>query len=431
MESKDSASSAVEAASGLEKRPRPARGELFADAGARAVWAALLSLDEAELHLVYRELQSRLAAPQAHRSKTEERVAQAIAALNEAADLLESEDKPRLVSIESYRRLRAEHPESNWPPDGSLRRWLGGSWNQALKRAALKPVVDGDALVRQLGATFTRAECRAAIAAYVEETGDPRPSVARYLAWARRPDVQTRPGRRPLSEQPYLRLWGRWALMLENLGFTASSGEPALDEELSLPGRVQPRSGEGYTDGEVGAALREVARRLGQQTLTRADYDRERALIQSEEAKAGLPLRPFPSTSLIALRFPIWDTALIAAGLEARNGRHQKRRSRRPGEARISDAEIKTALRQAYREAAQDEKLTGSGYEAWRKEQRAKGSLARLPGRSCLRQRYGSFDGALEAALASDDEPPQLSDPASKTFGDETSGAQVQGGEGG
>ena len=96
------------------------------------------------------ELQERLGAPVL--ASSDVRVRRAIAALREAAEIL-----GRSPSVGDYRRLQAERRELDWPPDGSLRKWLGGSWNDCLARAHLEAVADGDALVAQMGPLVRQA----------------------------------------------------------------------------------------------------------------------------------------------------------------------------------------------------------------------------------------------------------------------------------
>jgi hypothetical protein len=99
-----------------------------------AVWAAFMELDLALQHDLLRELQELLAVPEGSRSISGTRIARAIAALREAADEL-----GHSPSVKDFRRLRFEHPERRWPPESSIRVWLGsGRWNGSLSRAGLE-----------------------------------------------------------------------------------------------------------------------------------------------------------------------------------------------------------------------------------------------------------------------------------------------------
>ena len=66
-------------------------------------------------------------------------------------------------------------------------------------------MVPGDALESQLGPAFTADEARAALREWAHDMGDVSGFNA-YHAWAHRPDVRQRPGRRPLSQGR--RCWG-------------------------------------------------------------------------------------------------------------------------------------------------------------------------------------------------------------------------------
>ena len=380
----------------------------------RVVWAALQDLDPGQLMQIYRRLQARIVCPEAEGTPDDQRLGRAVTALNEAADLLEAAGQERLVSVEAYRRLRADRRQAGWPPDGSIRRWLGGSWNDALRRAALSPAPDGDALVRELGGPFTRQECLEALQAYVAETGDRLPALWRYVRWAKRPDVRRRPGRRPQSQRAFGRLFQGWFDVLVQAGLARSAaktgqprGQQAEPPRPGSRGRIYSRSGYGYTPAQVRAALQEVARRLGKRSFKQDDFVRERSAIFAEEDGAGGPLRAFPSLSSIHNRYPTWDEALVDAGLEAFDGAHNKEYARiKRSSKRIADEEIFEALSQAYREAAVNGRLRLKDYQAWRRAELAKdqaaGRYRQLPEQQCLWQRFGSFKHALSLALATE-----------------------------
>jgi hypothetical protein len=51
----------------------------------------------------------------------------------------------RAPSVREYKAMRREHPDRGWPDPRSVTRWLGvRSWNDALVRMRLEPVLDGD-----------------------------------------------------------------------------------------------------------------------------------------------------------------------------------------------------------------------------------------------------------------------------------------------
>jgi hypothetical protein len=402
-----------------ETRPQPPRGELFADPGAKVVWAAILALDVGMQHAVYQQLASELAVSEDQASKHGRRLARAVGALREAAELLtaqnadlaSSQDAPAL-GVEAYRRLRRRHPEAGWPPDSSIRRWLGGSWNDALRRAQLEPLPEGDALVREIGSRLTRAECLAALQSYYNDTGERRPNLWRYVAWTKRPDILARPGRRPQSGGPFTRIFGSWTNALVSAGLlvlasgvdSVSEDAGGADQEAGDARTLLPRSGYGYSEGQLKAALCEIASRLGR-SPKRHEYNSERNRILVEEEVAGLPVRAIPSWTLLQGRYLTWDAALVAAGLEPTNGRHIKAQpATRKSRPRFSDQQILVALQEAHKETcAEGERLTGGRYRLWRRahldRDLAAGRYRPLPDLSCIQQRFGGWPQAIQRAL--------------------------------
>jgi hypothetical protein len=411
---------------GPEPRRRPVAGELFIDSGARAAWAAIENLEPGLKHDILRALSSRMATPDAGATPDQLRVARAIAALREAADELQRETGSDDLSVWAYRRLAAERGrEYAWPPDGSIRRWLGGSWNDALRRAGLRAVPDGDALIREQGPAYTKAELLAAVTGYVADSGEVAPAAWRYLMWAKRPDVRRRPGRRPRSLGPFLRHYEGWGDVLAAAGVgtaPAPSGKHCAVVAGGVFGAaagmvVYSRSGYGYSDEQVRAGLIEVAERLGAREGTgrrspkTLEYARERAAIMAEEQEAGLPLRAIVSLGTIQARYEHWDSALIDAGLEPVNGRHNKVYRRVPSGARgLTDREILGCLRDAHAAAmaAGEERLTVRFYKAWRiAERRRLGALGQfrpIPAHCNVWKRLGDFQLAVARAVA--DLPP-------------------------
>jgi hypothetical protein len=387
-------------------RPRPLRRDLFADPSARLVWAAISELDVAQQHEVYRQLGAELAVPAGDKSPHGHRVAWAVGALREAVDLLEAEGKVPQLGVEAYRRLRREHPERDFPADSSVRRWFGASWNDALRRAELKPVPEGDALVQALGSSFTRQECLQALKECAADTGNSVPGVWNYANWAKRPDVRARPGRRPLSTAPVLRIFGGWRPALEVAGLIrAATSDGANDSETGLassPDKVRPSAGYAYSEGELQAALREVAERLGR-SPTRDEYGAERAAILAEEKKAGLLPRPFPSFTAHRNHHRRWDESLMAAGLAARNGSQVKNVGHRRRH-RFTREEIRRALEEAATAAADAGlSFTAKFYDEWRKEQRARDLAAQrdfsLPSYLTILDRFGGWKKAVGQLL--------------------------------
>jgi hypothetical protein len=382
----------------------PPMGELFNDPNARLVWAALEALDEAQLHLVLAHLQQKVLLPDVRGGVHATRIARAVGALREAADALRVQqgltalDTIQLTEDE-YERLRRVHPRAGWPPAPTLRRWMGGGWNDALRQAQLKPVFTGDALVREIGPTFTREELIQCIVDYSHERDEKVPTIRGVMLWAKRPDVLARPGRRPRSLGPFNRVFESWADALAAAGLVqAESGAGPV--ENSTWATVRPTSAYGYSDEQLYAALREVHGRLGRSPKL-MEYNRERQRIFDEVASSGKAPRAFPSSAVIQNRFPTWDEALVGAGLEAARGRQQPRRNGgRRGGPRITDEEILADIRDAYADIG--DPFTAKAYNAWRGRQ-----MEKDPGRQLLRpiaryctvwNRFGSWREAVRRA---------------------------------
>ena len=156
--------------------------DLFADPGARVVWAAICEFEEGDQHEVLKHLRDRLAAADIRETPQQRRVARATAALREAADELGCSP-----SIKDFERLRVDHPE--WPPAGSIRGWLGGSWSRCLERARLDRIVVGDAIGVDVG-RFTEKNVKEAVLEAARDLGDDdvarAPTFMAYLSWPAR-----------------------------------------------------------------------------------------------------------------------------------------------------------------------------------------------------------------------------------------------------
>jgi hypothetical protein len=385
-----------------EPSPRPVRGELFADPGAKAVWAAILALPAAMQHEVLAELQQRLGVAAA--SGSDARIARAIAALREAEQLL-----GHSPSVNEYRRLHESRRELGWPPDGSIRRWLGGSWNDCLRQAMLSTVPDGDAIVIPLGPKFERAEIIEAVEQCAAELGR-IPSLSDYKGWSRRPDVKSRPGRRPTSQGPIDRELGGWINALAAAGVVTNA-----DVATVAPASSRVRAGNYFqTPERCIEALQDVAGRIGHSPTT-IEYKAERTKIIAESEAEG-QLRTIPSYEAIHDRWPIWEDALAAAGLESTGGRRHGRGGAPRGRKapRVSEAHILDAIREAF--AALGHPFTSQAYKAWRLEQterdQAAGILRTLPSYHTIWQRYGTWEQAVNAALAMNREDDQDDDAA-------------------
>lgn len=327
-----------------EERPRGLR---FNDPTADIVWAAIQTLDEAAKYEVLDHLRTHMAIPAARRTDAEAQVAKAIAALREAAEVLSERGDKTELSTYRYEALRLElGRKGDWPPESSIRRILAGTWNDALRRAQLDPVADGDAIRVQLGGRLSREECAAAVRECSEETGNPLPTYSYYIAWSRRPDVRRRPGRRPHSQSPFDRNFERWAEVLAVAGL-ARAGEITGPVLHAPDSSVRSAGAYRWTDEQLMEALRTIVERLGHPPNT-GEFPRERERLIAEQESSGEPVRPFPSLSSILNRFCSWDAALTAAGLEPVSGRRDHDGRRKPSRRKIPREEMLAGLREAF-----------------------------------------------------------------------------------
>ena len=378
-----------------ERRAEPPRTKRFNDPEAEVVWPAILMLPEAAKHELARRLGEHLAIAEDRTTPQGERVARAVTALREALTRHHAGGGTGPLSVEAFRALRACHPDHGWPPDASIRRWLGGSWNDALRRARLETVPGGDVLTIRPGGMFTADEVVAAATACADELGV-IPSLGIYIAWARRPDVLSRPGRRPMSQAAFDRLWpgGGWSGCLRAAGLIGDGpdGLPAVDG-LARPSAYR------FTPAQVEAALQACAKDVG-------GSPRSTQYIAWRQSRlAADPSRPLPSYNVISrLTGGSWDDALEACGLPRLGGRRTGsagrilRRSRKP---RFDDPTLLSLLREAYE--AKGEPFTSTAYKQWRSEQqvrdRAERRLRALPSYDVFWKRFGDWETARRTAL--------------------------------
>ena len=105
------------------------------------------------------------------------------------------------------------------------------------------------------GPAFTADEARAALSEWARDMGDVSGFNA-YHAWAHRPDVRQRPGRRPLSQGPFWRLFGSFhhAILAAGLAEDARSALTTANGNIrSARYRV--------SDDQIAEALQEVTKR--------------------------------------------------------------------------------------------------------------------------------------------------------------------------
>ncbi len=375
--------------------PFPGRGETFSDAAAKAVWAAIITLPEAEQHLVLSELRTRLACLEGVTSH-ETRVRFALGCLRDAAELL-----GRSPSVGDYRELRERHRERRWPSDGSLRAWLGGTWNDCLRAARLDAVPDGDVLVAQLGPALSEEEVCEALRECARHLGD-IPTLSQYYGWVRRPDVVRRPGRRPHSQHPFDRLFGGY--------YNALVGAGLVDRDGGMPAKrstLQRLASYRVTEERIQEALRQVAARLGRSPRVR-EYTTLREEIMREALENGTPVA-LPAHSTIQQRYPVWDDALRDAGLERLGGRataNKDRKARATRRPRFTPSELLEVLREAH--AAVGDPFTVDIYKRWREQQRVRDREARrfrrIPSYDVYYTRFGTWDEAVRRSFADPDD---------------------------
>lgn len=363
--------------------PIPPRGSHFADPAAAAVFEAIKTLEPAAQHDLLDLLRTRLAtAGFTGTTGPLVRIDRAVAALREAAEILGCSP-----SVAEFERLREKHPEFGWPPEATLRRTIGnGSWNVALGAAHLEPVAEGDALVVELGAEFTRAEALDAIGACTRDLAA-IPSLGEYITWCRRPENARVYARIPRSQSPFDRLFGGWHEAISTFQQNRqSAGKTPL---------VRRRSSRRWTDAELIESLQDMAARLGRPPATTNLGHLRAQMIEELRAQGKEPLVPtYPSFRRLGTT---WDDVLVAAGLAARGGRHNHSNPRRESRRRHADDSITHTLHSAY-EAIGDP-FTVKAFQAWRTaELTQRGPYARIPGYEVIQSRLGSWEEAQKIA---------------------------------
>lgn len=369
------------------------------------LWAAIQTLDEGQRHALLALMQEQLMLPELRRGDRAKRIAKIVAALNAAADQLAAEagagSRAEVkLTEEQYERLRRLNPMESWPPPSTVRRWMSGSWNDALRQARLQPVFDGDALVAEIGPKFTREEVIAAVQAYHAEGHQDVPTISAFISWARRPEVLARPGRRPRSQNTIQRLFPQgWPQLLAAAGIIATTEKPgAMGTSWAV---ARPAWGTGYKIAHVHEALRSCAFKLGRspKMMEYAAWREDEFIRQREDGE--LP-KAIPSTGLIQNRYRTWDEALIDAGLDPARGRSNpsRRGGYPPRPKRIGEDEVMAAICEAYEKIG--DPFTSVAYKQWRKdkvvENLANRSLDKVPGYALIHERYGTWTAAVRAA---------------------------------
>lgn len=261
----------------------------FEEQATEVVWAGICALDEAEQHLVLEALRERLGRSEARESPHAVKVARAIAGLREVAGIL-----GHSPSVTEYRIIRNERIELDLPPDGSVRRWLGGGWNHALGQARLESVPEADAAVRALGPRFSRRELIVALRECAAEL-DRIPSLHDYLSWSRRRDVTARPGRRARSQSPFIREFGSWWQAIAD----ADLAEDAEQARVGGDGRLVRR----FDKESCQEALQELVEQNDGARPSHPEYARER------EKRTASGETALPSHSTLVRLFGSWSKA--------------------------------------------------------------------------------------------------------------------------
>lgn len=370
-----------------QPRTSPPRGQQFSDPQCDVVWAAVQALDEASKHELLHRLGGHVAVSEDRDGPHAVRKARAVAALREAHSIHARESGDRSLPVAVFRALRSQYSECGWPPDGSIRRWMGGNWNDALRQAGLEADPEADVSVKPLGGALTRDEAVTAVRACAEDMGEV-PSFTMYRHWASRPDVIQAQGRIPKSQPVFDRLWpggGGWASCLREAGLMPSDGETAEPERSSSSSSgVSQESQEASSTLREGMAktyaLRPSAYRYQPEqikaALRAAAEGREDPLRSTHYANwraeqlAANPSRPLPTYSvIIRVLGPTWDEALQTAGLPSteitpRAGRVVPERTAKP---RYTDRQVGEALNYAHEQLG--DPFTSSAYKRWRDQQ--------------------------------------------------------------
>ena len=346
------------------------------------VWAAINMLDVTDRMRILEALAQETATAFISWSASA-RETRAVVSLYECRSLI-----GHSPSVGEYERERLAAPSNGWPPEVTVRRWLGaGSWNKALDRAGLDPVAGGDVIMKLvLGNAFTADEAILALRQCAGDLGGGAPTHHELIRWAHSPEVMSRPGRRPLAPQVYIRLFGSYLQALEAAGLCGDSHAVSAHGSFRMIG--------GYTLEDLLDALREVATRIGH-APTRSEYRRERRAIEKESHAAGAP-RTIAGEDAIARAFGgDWSAAIVAAGLADAAGARMVR------PPRYTDEEILETLREARREVG--DPFTSSVFRVWRPrriaEAEAAGTPRYIPSFELVRSRFGTWTAAMALAF--------------------------------
>jgi hypothetical protein len=315
----------------------PRHGQLFSDATAAAIWAALLTLDVALQHEFLAHLRDKLSVPGLAGGTHKIRIARLVAATCEAEGLLVAQasanpgfdpTSPPALTEDAYEALRKVHREFGWPPASTMRTWVAGGWNDVLRRALLTTVDGGDAVFMVSNTDYTWEEVASAVCGFRDHLtaqGHPDPTGFGFhdlINWAKLPQVLALPGRRPRSQSPFDNYGGfltvkAAALSGEEAPRRAAPGEcpsGAPRPKAVRSGHLRPASGYGYERPELKAALDEVVAYRNGSVPSAGQFTSGRREILAAEKQAGLPERAFPSYQRMLDLAKPWDAVLVACG---------------------------------------------------------------------------------------------------------------------
>lgn len=370
--------------------PLPAHLQQFAHPVGAAVWAAIMTLDAGLQHEILERLDLHLGEALLDPNKPG-RKQRAIRALRRAAELL-----GRSPSVKAYRRLRDETHDPELIPDASIRSALGvGGWNEGLELAGLAPSVEQVRLgvvVSKSPMRYTDAECLAALRGCGEDL-DCVPSGTMYRRWVTRPDVRRRPGRRPMTDTPFIRLFGSFLVALAAAGLTSETVQAYTSCDMSVRTAAYA-----YAEDDYASALREVRDRIG--SVPRSNkYMRAREEIIAESFAAGAP-RTIPSYGAILKRYGSWNGGLIAAGLEPFESRFSLGvvQPLTGTACRWTDDELVAIVREAC-DRSRGRETSLEEYIVWRRDEFKRSKAMRkprkLPSRTTLSSRLGGWTRAM------------------------------------
>lgn len=292
----------------------------------------------------------------------------------------------RSPSVREYKALRRTHPERGWPDPRSITRWLGvRSWNDALVRMRLEPVLRGDTIEGAIGPVYSVDEVIKAVIDCADDLGR-TPTITDYLAWQRRPDVRDRPGRRPASTWVFNRIFGGFAPARIAAGLVEGKPTAAHPSDLLLRTANYRLTAEQITDD-----IRVAAARF-EGPLTAIAYDRERRLVYLETRQAGHP-RALAGVGTIYRHFRTWPAALLAAGVDDRIA-HEP-----PDRRRLTETQLLRALSDAH--DALEGRLTVESYVAWREHESLRDPERRklLPSPITVWRRFGGWTAGVQRMI--------------------------------